>query len=574
MSYTSIRRIHMNHLFFRRAVPLDDPRSHFKGFDPGSTTYPKGYRRTPEHHPLEEDMIFERDVPIRLRDGVTIRVDLFRPDCGEKVPAILCSSIFGKRDAYVTYEMVAAGNGRADRAKVPLHLMSGFDQWEEPDPGYWTANHYAVVYMDPRGVGMSEGDAHYFGTQDACDNCDVIEWLADQSWCSGRVAMAGNSWLGITQWYTAAQNPPHLTCIAPWEGHGDMYREEYMRGGIPHLSIVREAMCFGNQKMEDLPAEMIANPLYNDFWKEKAADFERVVCPAYVVASYASQVHSNGTFEAFRRISSREKWLRVHNEQEWGDQQKPENRADLLKFFDYYMKDKVENGWDQTPRVRLAVLDMSHEDILGRAEEAFPLARQQFRRLYLDPAAGSLSPRRPPMARQGAYQSDDGKSRISFTYTFEEETEVVGYIKLHAFVSADTAHDMDLYAKVQKMDQHGHYVFSDGIEMQYGGPNAMLRVSLRELDQEASTDSEPRQRFDHPMLLHPGEIVPVELGFWPTGLKFHPGETLELSVAGFDYLGLHPAQNQVLDGCNRGINRIHCGGMYDSYLQIPVIPND
>ena len=28
----------------------------------------------------------------------------------------------------------------------------------------------AVVFMDPRGVGMSEGDAHYFGAQDASDN--------------------------------------------------------------------------------------------------------------------------------------------------------------------------------------------------------------------------------------------------------------------------------------------------------------------------------------------------------------------------------------------------------------------
>ncbi len=562
----------MEQLIFRKAIPLEHPRSNFKGFSPGTTTYPKGYRHTPESCPLAEAMIVERDVAVPLRDGVLVRVDIFRPDCQETVPAILCSSIFGKGDAYVNYEMVAQGNGREDRAGVPLERMSGFDQWEEPDPGYWTANHYAVIYMDPRGVGMSEGDAHYFGTQDAQDNYDVIEWLALQNWCNGRVTMAGNSWLGINQWFTAALRPPHLTCIAPWEGHGNMYRDEYMRGGIPHQSIVREAMCFGNQNMEDLPAEMVAYPLYTEFWKEKSADFEQVLCPAYVVASYSSQVHCNGTFEGFRRISSPEKWLRIHNTQEWGDQQDPENRADLLKFFDYYMKDRRDNGWADTPRVRLTVLDMSHPDILYRPEEEFPLARQQFLRLYLDPAAESLSLQKPPMARQGAYQSDDGVSRLRFTYTFRQETEVVGYIKLHAFVSADSARDMDLYAKVQKMDADGHYVFSDGIEMQYGGPNAMLRVSLRELDPETSTDSEPRQRFDHPVLLHPGEIVPIDLAFWPTGLKFHPGETLELSIAGFDYLGLHPAMDQVLDGCNRGVNRVHAGGVYDSYLQIPVIP--
>lgn len=284
------------------------------------------------------------------------------------------------------------------------------------------------------------------------------------------------------------------------------------------------------------------------------------------------QGHCNGTFEGFRRISSREKWLRVHNQQEWGDQQNPENRADLLKFFDYYMKNQTGNGWDKTPRVRLSVLDLSHEDTVNRPEENFPLERQEFHKLYLDPMAENLSTVPVPMHREGRYTSDDGKSRLRFTHVFHEETEITGYCKLHAWVSAKEAHDMDLYAKLQKVDADGHYVFSDGIEMQYGGPNAMLRVSLRELDEAASTDSEPRQSFLHPHILHPGEIVEVELAFWPTSLRFHPGETLELSIAGFDYLGLHDGICNVLDGCNRGENTVHCGGIYDTYLQIPVIP--
>lgn len=49
---------------------------------------------------------------------------------------------------------------------------------------------------------------------------------------------------------------------------------------------------------------------------------------------------------------------------------------------------------------------------------------------------------------------------------------------------------------------------------------------------------------------------------------------LELTVAGFDYLGLNPGINNVLDGCNRGMHTVHCGGIYDSYLQIPVIPTE
>lgn len=225
----------MSDLFFTKTPPLSDPHSGFNGFHPGTTVLKKGYVHGEGFAPLDCDVVLDRDVPIPLRDGVVIRADIFRPNHSSPVPAILCSSIFGKNGSYVTYDFVAERCGHPNRCDVPKSATSGLDAWECPDPAYWVFHDYAVVFMDPRGVGMSEGDAHYFGAQDASDNYDVIEWLAVQVWCSGRVTMAGNSWLGITQWYTAALNPPHLICIAPWEGHGNMYRDEYMaRRHPPH----------------------------------------------------------------------------------------------------------------------------------------------------------------------------------------------------------------------------------------------------------------------------------------------------------------------------------------------------
>lgn len=50
--------------------------------------------------------------------------------------------------------------------------------------------------------------------------------------------MAGNSWLGMSQWYIAAETPPHLTCIAPLEGGGDVIREDLCRGGILNLGFM------------------------------------------------------------------------------------------------------------------------------------------------------------------------------------------------------------------------------------------------------------------------------------------------------------------------------------------------
>jgi hypothetical protein len=63
-----------------------------------------------------------------------------------------------------------------------------------------------------------------------------------------------------------------------------------------------------------------------------------------------------GTFEGYRRLGSTDKWLRIDNRQEWVDQYDPASEADLLKFFDYFLRG-ADNGWQKTPKVRMAILD-------------------------------------------------------------------------------------------------------------------------------------------------------------------------------------------------------------------------
>ncbi len=557
--------------FYRKTTPLNDPRSNFHGYCPETVVLPKGYVHIEGAKPLDCDILLERDAAIPMRDGCILRADIYRPNDDEKVPAILCSSIFGKNGSYANYDFCAKMSGHPNRMDVPLGTTSELNMFEAADPAFWVNNHYALVNLDIRGVGMSQGRAHYFDTQDAEDNYDTIEWLAAQDWCNGAVTMQGNSWLGITQWYTAAARPPHLACIAPWEGHANMYVDEYMRGGIPRYVVQRDVMCFGNYEMEDLRAGMMAYPLYNDYWKEKAADFKKIECPAYVVASYGSQVHVRGTFEGFRKISSKEKWLRVHNTNEWPDQYRPENTADLLKFYDHYCKG-IDNGWENTPRVRMSVLDPGGTDTVGRPEESFPLVRQQLRKLYLHPAEGVLSDEPAQQEQIAAYISDDGKSALRLRYTFDKETEITGYIKLKVCLTALDNIDADVYAKIGKLGTDGEYRFNDAVQIQYTGPNTMLRASLRELDADKSTPCEPFHTFDHPQLLTRGEPVELELGFWPTSLRFHAGESLELAIAGFDYMGLDDPQAVVADTRNRGRHQVYAGGQWDSYLLIPEIP--
>ncbi|TPM79149.1 twin-arginine translocation signal domain-containing protein [Mesorhizobium sp. B2-3-3] len=75
--------------FYRRALPLEAPRARFPGFKPGQILLKKGTIRREGAKPLPCDIIRERDVPLKLRDGTTIYTDVFRPAADGKYPAIV-----------------------------------------------------------------------------------------------------------------------------------------------------------------------------------------------------------------------------------------------------------------------------------------------------------------------------------------------------------------------------------------------------------------------------------------------------------------------------------------------------
>jgi len=589
MIYENFSETDRKSICFSPGPTPDDPRSNYPGFLREDTILPKGFRKDPGRRAFPCDVLFQRDVPVALRDGTIVYIDIFRPAKAEKVPVILNSTMFGKAVSYMNLDLIP------NRARVPLDGTSGFETFEGADPAFWCGAGYAVVNMDIRGIGRSEGDACYFGFQDAQDNYDMIEYLGTCPWSSGKVSMAGNSWLAITQWYVAALNPPHLTCIAPWEGHGNMYDDEYMRGGIPNYSAARVHMSYSYNLMEDLSENMRKFPLMNFYWDDKYADFEKITCPAYVTASYTSTLHTHGTFEGFRRISSPEKWLRVHNSWEWPDFYSHEE--DLRKFFDYYMKG-IENNWPETPRVRICVLDPGHPEllpVLDRPETNFPLPEQQLVKWYLHAEDNTLQKENGPLHRKVSYAGNpkntcrfkdhysgiltdehpdpDEKSFASFDMKFDEDTEITGYMKAKLWVEAKSAKDMDIYVRICKVGPDGEILFHDSILYQYSGPNGMLRASLRETDNEKSTPCEPVHPFRTISYLSPGEIVPVEIGLWPTSLRFHAGETLRLVVAGYDYLGRVGHSSRIMN-FNSGNHIVHTGGKYDSYLLVPVIPSE
>ncbi len=527
------------------------------------------YTFDPHTYEAAPGIICEQDVAIPLRDGVKIYADIFRPkDCEEKIPAILAWSGYGKRpNDFRPPEKASYTPG------VPLGQISPMTKIEAADPAFWCPNHYAVVNVDIRGVGYSEGLYDQFDSQDGKDGYDTIEWLAQQPWCNGKVTMAGTSALAISQWQIAAQQPPHLACIAPWEGMTDMYRESLCEGGIPSAQFTNFATMgsCGLEGVDDMGSMIEKYPFMNAYWEDKIPDFEKIQVPVYATAGW-NHFHLRGSVIAWRKAGSKQKWLRAHREFEWPDFYSLKSQYELLHFFDRYCKG-IHNGWESTPRVRIDVMDRFDQDAeVERAEDDFPLPRTQYEKLYLD--ADHMKMLESPVAAQSQVSYDPDTQTAEFDYTFTKDTEITGYSKLHLWVEAADYDDMDLFITLKKVSPRGieQPVTIFGGTAPHPGAWGKMRVSHRELDPELSSDFQPVQAHKRELKLSKGEVVPVDIEINPFSRLWHAGETLRVQVAGRYIRDKHWIEPLIWDTDNHGDHIVHTGGQYDSYLQIPVIP--
>src|SRR3972149_9024844 len=156
-------------------------------------------------------VLVEKELKIPLSDGVKLNCNLGRPATSEKVPAILSLHCY---------------HSQAQTGPIPPTALSTA-QWRNPgqertnaslesgDPNFFARRGYVHVVCNARGTGKSEGKWNYYGQREVEDIYEVIEWMAAQPWCDGKVTMFGVSYFAIVQFLVAALNPPHLKCLFP-----------------------------------------------------------------------------------------------------------------------------------------------------------------------------------------------------------------------------------------------------------------------------------------------------------------------------------------------------------------------
>jgi predicted acyl esterase len=558
--------------------------------------------------PIPICIIIEKDIMVPMPDGVKLACNIFRPDKPGKFPIVLSMTPYGKDQTPPSYKPDGSplpGAYTPFINRVHAHgpdlghmKISILTPWEGPDPAFWVKNDYVVIIADQRGGFKSEGKTPSpFQVGD--DLYHLIEWASVQPWSNGNVGMIGVSALAMNQYYVASRQPPppQLKAIIPWEGTPDLYRDLFFWGGIPETNFSRSLSPF-KANLQKLPPEQAAkvwvsamDPVSNQNMLKMNPKLELIKVPALICASWSDKgLHTQGTFEVYRRIASKEKWLYTHGGKKWERFYSEDALNYQKKFLDYYLKGE-QNGWLQTPRVRLEVRE-TRDEYQVRFENDFPIFLTQYKKLYLNARDNSLS-LTPTEPGEAIYHSTQGGS-VSFGITFNEDTELTGYMKVKLWVSAPDADDMDLFVIVKKFagpcdidspicnkleEVVGKGCIAKGNEIQFRGMNGFygdsaargqIRVSQRELDPILSTDYYPVQKFQGEKKLKAGEIVPVEIPILPSSTLFRKGESLRLFIQG------HCPVDQPLlfyDWLiNKGRHIIYTGGKYDSYLQIPVIP--
>src|SRR6266404_4392967 len=123
-------------------------------------------------------------------------------------------SLRDKVELNATLYLPKTTDGSAPKTPVVFTLTPYISDTYHARGAYFASHGYIFALVDVRGRGNSGGDFEPFANEPR-DGHDVVEWLAQQPFCDGKVAMWGGSYAGFDQWATAKEFPPHLATIVP-----------------------------------------------------------------------------------------------------------------------------------------------------------------------------------------------------------------------------------------------------------------------------------------------------------------------------------------------------------------------
>jgi putative CocE/NonD family hydrolase len=204
-------------------------------------------------------------------------------------------------------------DGSAPKTPVVFTLTPYISDSYHPRAAYFACHGYVFALVDVRGRGNSGGEFEPFA-QEPHDGHDVVEWLAQQPFCDGKVAMWGGSYAGFDQWATAKEFPPHLATIVPaaaahppldypsLDNVGEMYDMQWFTftsGKAGQLNLFGDSKLW-RTKFLDAYKNHIAFKTLDSFIGNPSANFQRILKHPTADSYYDAMVP---TKEQFQKIS-------------------------------------------------------------------------------------------------------------------------------------------------------------------------------------------------------------------------------------------------------------------------------
>ncbi len=542
-------------------------------------------------------VIVDRRYRVKMRDGIWLVADIYRPDSTENFPVLV---------ERTPYNRFGCGNCKA------------------------IAEHgYIVVIEDTRGRFESQGEFYTF-RDEANDGYDTVEWAAALPHSNGKVGMFGGSYVGATQLLAAMTRPPHLVAIFPYLTSAEYYEAwTYQSGAFMQWfasswstslvtdTVRREVEKSGNAKdwvqtvplsgypMLAVPPARSLAPYYFDWLEHETNDeyWKRWSMKGHYAGQKIKSLFGGGWHDIFLKGSldnyvgmrtesdAREDqrlmigpWAHAATSKEgkvgdvtFGKDAVLDLTGTITDWSDYSLKG-IRNHFATEPPVRIFLMGTN----TWRNEAEFPLPGTETTAFYLNggelsrtrpgddpPQSYSYDPRNPVPTLGGrlccgqhfppgpADQSPNEKRPdvlVFSTPPLEKDLEVTGFVKVKLYASS-SAPDTDFTAMLTDVEPSGYSrQLTDGI----------VRARYRTSTEKA----EP---------IVPGKIYAYDIDLWATGNVFKAGHRIRLAISSSNFPRFNRNFNtgEPIANATRMVTAkqtVYHDAGHPSVLMLPVIP--
>lgn len=558
------------------------------------------------------DVKVERNVIAKMRDGVALAADIYRPKADGKFPVLLVRTPYDKTNE-MNFGLLAASRG------------------------------YVVIAQDVRGRFTSEGEWYPFQNESQ-DGYDTVEWAAALPSSNGKVGMYGGSYVGATQFLAAMAKPPHLAAIAPnytasnyhdgWTYQGGAFEQWFSESWTTFLAqdtmrrrVQSNADASAGTKTLPLTAygvletpsatgialyftDWLAHPNYDSYWKQWSIEdhYKQIEVPVFSFGAWYD-IFLGGTLRNYARLKTeagteaarrRQKLLvyvgghaggwngRKVGAVDFGDKLPFDLSDTMLRWYDWVLKEQT-NGVEREKPVKIFVMGKNE----WREEEDWPLPAAKTTRYYLHSnggsnglgGSGSLSVTAPGEEKpdQYVYDPSDAVPTIGGPLCCGPLPTGIGPEDQRL---AETRPDVLVYstpALSQDMEATGPvsldlYVSSSAVDTDFTGklvdvwPNGFAQNLT-----EGILRLRYRNSQENPELANPGEVYRITVDLWATSNVFLAGHKLRLEVSSSNFprfdRNLNTGEEQARGTrMVKATNVIYHDKAHPSALILPVVP--